>query len=113
MIKVSKLEGALLDYWVAKAEGIEARMYDSGCFFMKRGRDILYRPSADWTKGGPIIERENILFDSLPDNGHRAYKREIDGNPVFITDDWYTTKLIQAMRCYVASKFGDEVPDEP
>ena len=74
-----------------------------------------YTPSTDWSQGGPIIEREGINIDCL----------RCDGNVV----SWIATKpmiekefyewlgsslLITAMRCYVASKLGDEVevPDE-
>jgi hypothetical protein len=73
-----------------------------------------YPYATDWGRSGPLIERENILFDSLPDKGHRAYFRDERGVPHGFMDCWYTTKLVTAMRCFVASKLGDEVdvPEE-
>jgi hypothetical protein len=64
-----------------------------------------YEPSTNWGQGGPIIERERIC-------------------PTYccMTDDWQAsryvgpshlktgrTPLIAAMRCFVASKLGEEV----
>jgi hypothetical protein len=65
-----------------------------------------FHPSTDWALGGTIIEREGISVcpDEIApwcaffDNGTAEY--------VFYTG---TTPLIAAMRCYVASKLGDEV----
>jgi len=69
--------------------------------------DWTYNPSGDWMQGGPIIERERIdvLYEhdlrwiAVPQKGIESYG---------------PTPLIAAMRCYVASKLGDEVeiPDE-
>lgn len=67
--------------------------------------------STDWSQGGPIIEREWI--DVLRDAGHwTALKtRTVDHPHLRISGP---TPLIAAMRCYVASKLGDEVdvPEE-
>lgn len=63
--------------------------------------------SSDWAKGGPIIEREGIFVGP---HGHHpngiAWKGKARYNG--------PTPLIAAMRCYVASKLGDEVeiPEE-
>jgi hypothetical protein len=62
--------------------------------------------SNDWSQGGPIIERERIHLDE----GHglwgalHSYEYSSFGH----------TPLIASMRCYVASKLGDEVeiPEE-
>ena len=69
-MKTSKLQGAALDWAVAKCED-------------KQGKGLDWVPpaySTDWAQGGAIIERERI-----------------------------PTPLIAALRCYVASKLGDEV----
>jgi hypothetical protein len=64
--------------------------------------------SADWAQGGPIIERENI---SLRHEVHCGWGAHVSGQ---ISESCFEpTPLIAAMRAYVASKFGDEVPDEP
>jgi len=62
---------------------------------------------ADWAEGGPIIERE---FD----NGLRLSKRSKTFVALYIysiegIEYCGPTLLIAAMRCYVASKLGDEV----
>lgn len=104
-MKVSDLEGAQLDYWVMKIEGWRQPYLDAA----KEGAvadDGLY--SRDWAVGGPIIERERIDLrtDFSPEN---------PGDWVAMMNGAYAegkTPLIAAMRCFVASKFGDEVPDE-
>ena len=95
-IKTSELAGAALDWAVAKCEGIQ----DSE--FVRTHMDAwLY--STDWSQGGPIIEREKIgvWWDGV---WHAKY----DGCRPDQVQDAYTP-LIAAMRCYVASKLGDEV----
>ena len=66
-----------------------------------------YSPSSDWAQGGPIIEREKIHLT------HR-YGELLSGNnwTAFLDKPHRyaegATPLIAAMRCYVASKLGDE-----
>lgn len=66
-------------------------------------------PSTDWAQGGPIIEREHIgtYHFVLPEDGWAA---SVFDDPIYVGP----TPLIAAMRCYVASKLGDEVevPEE-
>jgi hypothetical protein len=66
-----------------------------------------FAPSTDWAQGGPIIERERIELRGDGDEGWIAYDNL---NPT----QKGPTPLIAAMRCYVASKLGEEVevPDE-
>jgi hypothetical protein len=64
--------------------------------------------STDWAQGGPIIEREKIAV--LPDEfsfGWEARTCHFDGEDEDVSKG--ETPLIAAMRCYVASKLGDEV----
>jgi hypothetical protein len=65
--------------------------------------------STDWSQGGPIIEREGITVG--PDTGPDWWVAHIKGG-IYI--DHGPTPLIAGMRCYVASKLGDEVevPDK-
>lgn len=69
----------------------------------------------DWAVVGPIVDREGIYFSPLPDKGIRAFQF-IDHEYVNLTDCWgeHISRCVVAMRCYVASRFGDEVdvPDE-
>ena len=79
-------------------------------YFMKDSGVIrcAFEPSTNWSQGGPIIERENI---ALYPHGDGTYEAEVFLNPKRGAGP---TPLIAAMRCYVASKLGDEVeiPEE-
>lgn len=109
--KTSELEGALLDAAVAKAEGWEWRIIESEKPFvwLIDGPDINprfeFRPSTDWSDGGPIIERERIKIEHAIDYWDAAIMSK--------TSTFYhqtgSTPLIAAMRAYVASKLGEEV----
>ena len=69
-----------------------------GCEF-----DETYNPSTNWAQGGPIIERERILIQpEICSNAWNAISMQG-------TEDYGPTPLIAAMRCYVASKLGDEI----
>ena len=121
-MKVAELEGALLNYWVAKALGDrELRLRDGKCEtpFHPDFDFYLFSPTVAWHEGGPIIERNNItLLDPNYCNSGQweAYmgafpdvtKYSIVG---MVAQGAGPTPLIAAMRAYVASKFGDEVPD--
>ena len=67
--------------------------------------------SKSWAQGGPIIEREKIRLGWVVDHWN-AYK-DFNYNRSFYGRD-PKHPLIAAMRCYVASKLGDEVdvPEE-
>lgn len=118
-IKTSELTGVALDWAVAKCEGY---IDDMGlCTFdadlLEDAKEIgcllsRYHPSTNWAKGGPIIERENIfLWCPYGVNGKWSAKKADWGSIMVIHDD---LPLVAAMRCYVASKLGNEVsvPDE-
>jgi hypothetical protein len=126
-IKTNKLTDAALNWavgiayrgsqWCTDPEiGLYHRDYLSGSrhvvialdyYFMDDWGLTLYSPSTDWAQGGPIIERERIdvLYEhdlrwiAVPQKGIESYG---------------PTPLIAAMRCFVASKLGDEVevPEE-
>jgi len=87
-MKTNELTGAALDWAVAKCAGAVGA----------NDRLPWYTPSTDWSQGGPIIEREGLTLDQWDD-----YPRWRSGN------SYGTTPLIAAMRCYVASKLGDEI----
>lgn len=112
-IKTSELIGAALDWAVAKCEIGKP----IGSFL----DDVVahpsynnFRPSTDWSQGGPIIAREglSIVFQG---DAHELVASLWN----YSIQDWHfhmtgPTPLIAAMRCYVASKLGDEVeiPEE-
>lgn len=103
--KTSELIGAALDWAVAKCEGRTANAY-----WMNDGICGTYSPQTYWNQAGPIIERELINlsppFDcEQPDAGTNSWGAYIANKAGQIGP----TSLIAAMRCYVASKLGDEV----
>lgn len=98
-MKTSELIGPALDWAVAKCEGWT---YDSSELkYIKLGYTE-WNYSTNWEHGGPIIERECIALKALA------------AEPVYWRAGTFGTSigptpLIAAMRCYVASKLGDEV----
>ena len=99
-MKTSELTGAALNWAVNHAAGL------TGDF-----SPVDY--CGKWEHGGPIIEREVITLIHPRWDGWTAHKYDDR-----IEDESYTldgpTPLIAAMRCYVASKLGDDVdvPEE-
>ena len=116
-MKTSELTGAALDWAVATCEGISTAEFITLHSLPASDAAWKYQYSTNWAQGGPIIEREEIstakLEETLPDAmaPHPAcWSGHIDG--VYVR--YGPTPLIAAMRCYVASKLGDEVdvPEE-
>ena len=122
--KTTELTGALLDAAVAKAEGPDLlpdywRDPEDGSCWMRPGREE-WKPSTDWSQGGPIIERERIGLECGHEDGQwlaalPASRAMRDGpndwDQYDKAEGWQIgpTPLVAAMRCYVASKFGEEV----
>lgn len=116
-MKISILEGVLLDYWVAMAAGYEPvyqpdsvegprvcinRYHDHG--------DLVsvplwtFSPSTSWAQAGPIIEREQI--DLVCDFGRwmAMHSKHTHYGPRS------ESPLVAAMRAYLMWEYGDEVP---
>ena len=66
-------------------------------------------PSTNWAQGGPIIEREKINLNCGDDTWGVAEGVWEAAHPRGMNVSFGPTPLIAAMRCYVASKLGDEV----
>jgi len=73
-----------------------------------------FSPYTNWAMCGPIIERENISL--VREGDATEYAASVYNHTL---KDWHLFQyhdkpLIAAMRCYVASKLGEEVeiPDE-
>ena len=106
----SELSGAALDWAVANCEGLLAFGYRcEGSRFAVRcsdGRFEEFDPT-NWAEGGLIIERERIYLQ--PEIGKEGAGNAWYAVSMYNTDAYGSTPLSAAMRCYVASKLGDEV----
>ncbi len=142
--KVSELTGALLDAAVAECgewktahEHFPTMTLDptfSGWFIYEHNGESHcmlkphnafrqnaqnWRPSSDWSQGGPIIERERLRIEPRP--AGITFLGQRMGVPCWLANipesgdvahalNWLgPTPLIAAMRAYVASKFGNEI----
>ena len=106
-VKTSELQGKALDWAVMQCEEFV---------------EDVFEPSEYWGDGGPIIERERITLEHLHGAGDTGADvwvamltcedKKFGGVECF--EEQGPTALVAAMRCYVASKLGDEVevPDE-
>lgn len=128
-MKVSELTGDLLDYWVARSEGMD---HATASFVVPS-----HAYSTEWAFGGPIIERDQIFlnppsevhYNGGPNNGWKIYdhwratvsartrtlppKNEFQEsfNVRGVGRGAGETPLIAAMRAKVASHYGEEVPE--
>jgi len=102
-MKASELTGTALD-WAVECLENNRSPESTAC-------EEDYSPSTNWSQGGPIIEREEI---SITNEAEGRWIGAIDNPEAGGEWDWRwnrvgPTPLIAAMRCYVASKLGDEV----
>ncbi len=109
-VKTSILQGAALDWTVAKVIGVDPTLPHTNAY------------STSWAQGGPIVD----VYDFTIRKRSKAEEAELlrpDPNfkvkvELWVGDTYFcafgATVLIAAMRCYVASKLGDEVdiPEE-
>lgn len=121
-MKTSELTGAALDWAAAIAEGWTTKRCGMACdcvqYVDTNGRvSILQSYSTDWSLAGPIIERENISLERpvrmrgcavIGFHDWRASHPKNYGGLIRYHGDG-PTALVAAMRCYVASKLGNEV----
>ena len=98
-MKTNELTGAALDWAVAKCEGVPIGIAGGTLWHGHTNKTVRVHYSTNWAQGGPIIEQEGIEFRA---SGTQA--SIVDGRTYY-----GPTHLIAAMRCYVASKLGDEV----
>lgn len=98
-MKTSELIGPALDWAVAKCEGLDYWEPEIG--------PTQPEYSTNWSQGGLIIERagislsfESIWIASIFQNDEIGWAFHADHE---------SSPLVAAMRCYVASKLGDEI----
>lgn len=123
-IKTADLIDKALDYAVALCKGSVTELTFDGIAygFDLNGKTVVlakgwapsmsWHPSTNWSQGGLIIEQEHIHWGMCEKENNMIYLayRYKDG----IKPMKGPTPLIASMRCYVASKLGDEVeiPEE-
>jgi hypothetical protein len=102
-IKTAELSGVALDWAVAQT-------FKPGSYWESQEFLDSFHPSTDWSQGGPIIVKEGISINKIGFS--------LDGD-IWEADfnnfaEEGATPLVAAMRCYVASKFGDtvDIPEE-
>jgi hypothetical protein len=116
-MKTSDLTGPQLDWAVAKCEGIDLFETD-GWVYDDEGRRP-YKPSTDWSQGGPLLERErlSLTYDAHwhydptdpEDNGERWYCELTEPNEGSSHGMYGPTPLVAAMRTLVSSRLGPEI----
>lgn len=120
-VKTSELIGPALDWAVSQCEGVNAETFrlfyhptEPSDYDVHGYPEFHY--SSVWSQGGPIIQREKLEI-RCSDYGWQAFcfgfavSRAHSGPRAWADGP---TPLIAAMRCYVATKFGDEayIPGE-
>ena len=114
-IKTSELSGTALDWAVAKAahylrgtNGMWSVVIPAVSETVHLPFPRNFSPSTRWSQCGPIIELEKIGVSPVGIRGNWAA-----GTSMYRLDTG-PTPLIAAMRCFVASKLGEEVeiPEE-
>jgi len=100
-MRTSELIGPALNWAVARALGKRPHIFIypiTKIAHLSEEHDY----STEWSQGGPIIERERILLKPTGDTWtvYSYCQNRFAFGP---------TALVAAMRCYVASKLGDEV----
>ena len=117
-VKTAELTGTALDWAVAKCEwGVTELVFDgiTHGFNLDGNTKVLsqgwapsmsWHPSTNWSQGGPIIEREGINLYQMQGG---TWQANLDYG---MTDEAIChgpTLLIAAMRCFCASKLGEEI----
>ncbi len=117
-MKTNELIGSALDWAVLEAAGayseyvswrkqVGDQVLPKMEWFLRLGG----RPSIEWAQGGPIIEREGIgiRVHCTHNNVITSWAAEKDWPMNVTAGSCGPTPLIAAMRCFVASKLGDEI----
>jgi hypothetical protein len=107
-VNVKRLEGALLNFWVAKSAGLNLLTEPPGTGAQHdpesgNWHPSTYHPSADWSHAGPLVANEWYVIEDILIE--------------WFGPGWAGANMIihfpltWFMRAYVASQFGDEVEE--
>lgn len=115
----TELTGRALDWHVARAMGFSPSLVDGHRVptvqvadkdYFGQWATVIWMPSSTWHQGGPIIEQEKICVEFIrhePKPDWLKKQRWVASHVSQMSTG--PTPLIAAMRCFVASKFGEEV----
>lgn len=106
-VKVSELSDEALDWAVRRLEQPN-RKWDE--YALNDSVWGVFSPSTNWALGGPLADREQIaIWPDSAEGGFFASSNSGAGQ-----DHKGPTMLVAAMRCFVASRLGEEVdiPEE-
>lgn len=108
-VKTSQATPVQIDYLVARILGVNLEAFRMHYGNPDKHGELEFHYSSAWSQGGPIIEREKIV--TAFEYGSGFWQAYMQGEGGLFHGP---TPLIAAMRCYVASKLGDEVeiPEE-
>lgn len=121
IIKTGELEGAALDWAVAKATGMNVWLEDEikvdglPMVCADNDGDMHWSPSDDWLQGGLLIEKYRIGFHAHTGFfSASACGGDWDYSGFTELEQEGVTHLIAAMRAIVAAEIGDsvDIPDE-
>lgn len=113
-IKTSELIGVALDWAVAQACGVSIRVLDADNPDEKWQTQLVgypygpWRPSQDWSQGGPLIERLQLTVMPTGGADYRVVCEWYCGEPL----SWHpigSSYLVAAMRAIISVALGDEV----
>ena len=116
-MKTSELTGPALDWAVAKCEGhvwrapllLEKEGYKRWQGYEAAWGNPTPPYSTDWAQGGPIIEREWLDITPWPNESDEDLRWQCKQHDSIDCVAFGPTPLIAGMRCFVASRLGDEV----
>lgn len=122
-VKTAELTGAALDWAVAMAEGFTPDPEHRTTVLSPQGvatsvsprgasEGFGYRPSADWSQGGPLIQQN--LVDFTVEHANVIFACLVDENGMWVLREgvygcFGETYLIAACRAIALTKLGDTV----
>ena len=109
-MKTNELTGAALNWAVAISNDLTVDAWLNRQIIVEYPDGsgyYAYEPAFNWAHGGPIIEKEKLYIS--PEIGKEGAGNAWYAVALSSHDAYGQTPLIAAMRCYVASKLGDDV----